>query len=199
MTETDASLLERARAGESRAFQGLVERHARRAYNVIFRMAGDAVVAEDLLQDALLKAYRSLPAFRGDSSFQTWLHRIAVNLTLNWLRKTRGRVVFESLDAPVRVGSDELRREVPDWNDNPERHLAAGEVMSEVERAVAALGDANRVVFTLREIEGLEYVEIARLLECTEEVVRTRLHRAKKQLRERLRPYVGDAGRGTAV
>lgn len=193
MTDSDASLLARARAGESEAFRVLVERYAPRVFNVILRMAGDGVVAEDLLQDSLLKAYRSLPGFRGESSFHTWLHRIAVNLTLNWLRRTRGRIRFESLDEPVRVGEDSVRRDVPDWTGNPEQRAAAGETMAVVERAVAELGDANRVVFTLREMEGMDFAAIAELLECTEEAVRTRLHRAKKQLRARLRPYVGAA------
>lgn len=190
MNDRDQMLLERIRAGEHEAFGALVEPYAPRVLSVVRRMTGDAAAAEDLLQDALLQAYRSLDRFRGECSFYTWIYRIGVNKALNWLRRVKGKIHFESLDEPVSTGDGQVKREVVDWSENPESRSAQSEMAQMIDQAVANLSATYRIVFTMREIEGMEYDEIARLLECTEEAVRTRLHRAKKELKERLRPFL---------
>lgn len=194
MDDRDLKLLERVRSGDRDAFSTLVEPYAPRVYSVLVRMTQDRAAAEDLLQDALLQAYRAIDRFRGESSVYTWLHRIAVNKALNWLRRVKGKIRFESLDEPVSRGDGEMRREVVDARETPERRSAQQEMGEVIEEAISTLSDGNRIVFTLREIEGLGFDEIARTLECTEEAVRTRLHRAKKELKERLRPYLEHAG-----
>lgn len=194
MDDRDQVLLERVRSGDRDAFSALVEPCAPRVYSVLLRMTEDRSAAEDLLQDALLQAYRAIDRFRGESSVYTWLHRIAVNKALNWIRRVKGKVRFESLDAPISTGDGEMQRDVPDARATPETRAAQREMGEVIEEAIATLSDANRIVFTLREIEGLGYDDIARTLECSEEAVRTRLHRAKKELKERLRPYLETAG-----
>lgn len=190
MNDRDQSLLERIRSGEREAFSSLVEPYAPRVYSVLLRMTGDRAAAEDLLQDALLQAYRALDRFRGECSFYTWIYRIAVNKTLNWIRRVRGKIHFESLDEPLSTGDGQVQREVVDVRDSPEVRSAQTETAEVIDQAIAALSQANRIVFTMREIEGMQYDEIARTLECSEEAVRTRLHRAKKELKERLRPFL---------
>lgn len=190
MDEREQRLLEQLRAGDRDAFSALVEPYAPRVYSVLVRMTEDRAAAEDLLQDALLQAYRAIDRFRGESGLYTWIHRIAVNKALNWIRRVKGKIRFESLDAPVAGSDGEMQRDVADARDAPEVRTAQRETAEVIEEAVAALSDANRIVFTLRELEGLGYDEIARTLECSEEAVRTRLHRARKELKERLRPYL---------
>lgn len=190
MADRDQLLLDRIRAGEHEAFQTLVEQYAPRVYNVVLRMCSDAATAEDLLQDAILQAYNSLDKFRGDCSFYTWIYRIAVNKTLNWLRRYKGKIRWESLDEPKATEDGEMKREIMDWSANPERHTERGEVAAVLRGAIASLADGNRTVFTLREIEGMEFEQIAEVLGCTQDAVRTRLHRAKKELKEKLRPYL---------
>ncbi len=190
LTDPDPALVERFRTGEREAFQRVVERYAPRLYNVLAHMTADRAAAEDLLQDALLCAYNAIERFRGESGVYTWLYRIAVNKALNWIRKTRGKITWESLDAPISTGDGEVRREIADFSENPESRSEQGEMVAVIHAAIATLGEANRIVFTLREIEGMEYDDIARTLGCTQEAVRTRLHRAKKELKEKLRPYL---------
>lgn len=190
LNDRDQSLLARIRGGEPEAFGALVEPYAPRVYSVLLRMTTDRAAAEDLLQDALLQAYRSLERFRGECSFYTWIYRIAVNKTLNWIRRVRGKIHFESLDEPVPSKDGNVQREVADNRENPEARSQQSELAQIIEQAIQTLPEASRIVFTMREIEGMEYDDIARMLECSEEAVRTRLHRAKKDLKERLRPFL---------
>lgn len=190
MNDRDQSLLDRIHAGEHDAFSALVEPYAPRVYSVVLRMTGDRAAAEDLLQDALLQAYRSLDRFRGECSFYTWIYRIAVNKALNWIRRVKGKIHFESLDEPLPTRDGQVQREIVDLRDSPETRSAQSEMAQMIEQALSTLSDVNRIVFTMREIEGQDYAEIARMLECTEEAVRTRLCRAKRELKERLRPFL---------
>jgi RNA polymerase sigma-70 factor (ECF subfamily) len=190
VNDRDQLLLDRFRAGDRDAFSQLVEPYAPRVFSVLARMTGDRAAAEDLLQDALLQAYKALDRFRGECSFYTWIYRIAVNKTLNWIRRVKGRIHFESLDDPVPTPDGQVRREIVDMRESPETRSAQSEMARMIEEAMATLSPGNRIVFTMREIEGMEYEEIARMLECSEEAVRTRLHRAKKDLKERLRPFL---------
>lgn len=187
MPSTDQDLVERSRSNDTEAFHALVHRYAPRLQQVIGRMVGpDPPVVEDLLQDALLQAYRALPGFRGQSAIYTWLYRIATNCALGWLRKQKSHSVV-SLD-----GHDDetLPLQLPDWSANPERHSERRELASVLDEAIALLPDSIRIVFILREIEGLSFEDIAQILDRTQEVVRARLYRAKKALKGMLEPYL---------
>jgi RNA polymerase sigma-70 factor (ECF subfamily) len=164
-------LLDRCRRGEPEAFEELVERTHRRVFTLAYRLVGDRHEAEDVAQEAYLRAYRALPGFRGDSSFDTWLYRITANAAVTQLKR-RGR--FGDLaDDPDAVA------------DLPEATPAADPVdRDEIQRALAALPIAHRVVLLMKDAYGFSIQEIAVELETTEGAVKVRLHRARKRLKE---------------
>ncbi|MBI3927833.1 MAG: sigma-70 family RNA polymerase sigma factor [Armatimonadetes bacterium] len=188
MSETDHVLVARAKAGDRTAFEALVDRHARPIYGMIYRMVrGQREEAEDLTQEVLLRAFQALPSFRGDSQFSTWLHRIAVNRTLNRLQKKSipARSIHDV--APDRP---DLELELPDQRHRPDRQAERQELKGVLERAIDHLSDSLRAVFVLREIEGLSHESIASILGVQSQAVRVRLHRAKKELIKMLTPYL---------
>ncbi len=170
------------------AFAQVVAENYERIYNVIYRLVNDDEEAADLTQDTFVAAYRAYGRFRHESSAYTWLYRIAVNLTKNHFEKQQrvgAREAF-SLDAPLQLDSDEVTRQVEDWALSPERVSENDELGAIVLREVAALKYDYREVVVLRDLEGLSYREIAEVLGCSVEAVKSRLFRARSVLRERL-------------
>lgn len=170
------------------AFAQVVAENYERIYNVIYRLVNDDEEAADLTQDTFVAAYRAYGRFRHESSAYTWLYRIAVNLTKNRFEKQQrvgAREAF-SLDAPLQLDSDEVTRQVEDWALSPERVSENDELGAIVLREVAALKYDYREVVVLRDLEGLSYREIAEVLGCSVEAVKSRLFRARSVLRERL-------------
>lgn len=170
------------------AFAQVVAENYERIYNVIYRLVNDDEEAADLTQDTFVAAYRAYGRFRHESSAYTWLYRIAVNLTKNRFEKQQrvgAREAF-SLDAPMQLDSDEVARQVEDWALSPERVSENDELGAIVLREVAALKYDYREVVVLRDLEGLSYREIAEVLGCSVEAVKSRLFRARSVLRERL-------------
>ncbi|MHB2018190.1 MAG: sigma-70 family RNA polymerase sigma factor [Candidatus Xenobia bacterium] len=187
--ERERKLIEQSLKGDQDAFQALIEPYAPRLFPVLLRMVTLRQTAEDLLQETFVHVFTNLSRFRGECSFYTWIYRIAVNLALKALRRPKSAVRWESLDSSD--DPEESRpKQIPDWTSNPEICSQQSETGRVIEEAIASLADANRIVFTLREIDGLEYDQIAAVLECSQEAVRTRLCRAKKELKEKLRPYL---------
>lgn len=185
-TPSDSELVRRAQSGDRAAFDALVTRTESRVYGLCLRMLGNPEDAEDVLQEVFIKAYQSLPGFRGDSAFSTWIYRIATNACLMRIRKKKLDTV--SLDQPIEQGEDGTR-DVPDWTQAP-----ASEVMNDELRAVLAqhineLAPDNRIVFVLRDIHGLTTEDTASVLGLTPPAVKSRLHRARLHLRERLSGY----------
>ncbi|HET8551090.1 MAG TPA: sigma-70 family RNA polymerase sigma factor [Gammaproteobacteria bacterium] len=163
----EAGLVARARKGDARAFEQLYRRHAGRVYAVCLRLSGNRAHAEEFTQDAFVKAWQSLAAFRGDSGFGTWLHRIAVNTTLAHFRRNAKYV-----DVPTPV-EDEAPDEEPG-------------TMLDLEGAIAQLPDGAREVFVLHDVEGYKHDEIASLVGISDGTSKAQLHRARKLLRARL-------------
>lgn len=172
-TESGRLLVERAREGDVRAFEALYRMHVGRTYALALRMLGDRLEAEEVTQDIWVRAWRRLDSFRGESSFTTWLHRLAVNRVLDHLRTRKRREGRStSLEDPAA-----LARSVP--RDRTEERL-------ELERALAGLPEGARTVFVLHEVEGLKCREVAELIEVEVGTVKAQLHRARRLLRERL-------------
>jgi RNA polymerase sigma-70 factor (ECF subfamily) len=185
------ALLEKLRAGDPAAFAQLVEANQRNVYNLALRMLNDPQEAEDVLQETFLSAYKALPGFEGRSSLSTWLYRIASNASLMRLRKKRPETT--SIDEPLELEEGEsLPRQFVDWSSAPEDELLSGEARRMMDEAVAELPEGLRIVFILRDIEGLSTQEAGEVLELSEAAVKTRLHRARLALREKLSAYFAE-------
>lgn len=178
-------LVDRARAGDTQAFSTLVERYERKIYRLAKHITQNDEDAEDVLQEAFLKAYSNLPNFQGQSKFYTWLVRIAVNEALMKLRKRKSdRTV--SLDEPHETEEDTVTREIAVWEDDPEKKYSREELRDILEKSVDSLKPGFRTVFVLRDIEELSTEETAEALGISVPAVKSRLLRARLQLRERL-------------
>lgn len=174
-TLTDAEVVRRVRAGEQALFEVLLRRHDRRVYRTVRAILRDEDEVEDAMQQAWIQAYLHLAEFQGNAAFSTWLVRIAANEALQRLRK-RGPL------APVAVTGDEEDTMSP--GEDPEERAAAREAIRLLERAIEALPPHHRLVFMLREVEGLSTAETAEALGIAEDAAKVRLHRARAALRK---------------
>ena len=176
--DTEADLIAQAKHGDRHAYGELVSRHQRGVVHVIYRMCGDAELAQDAAQEAFIKAWVNLPAFRPGTSLRNWLYRIAVNAALDALRRDArtADVDFEALP-------------LPDPQAGPETALLQKERTAAVQQAVLRLAEASRSVLVLREYGGLSYEEIAAALDIPLGTVMSRLNYARRQLKESLQPH----------
>ncbi len=183
--------LEALRNGDRAEFSRLVEAYYKMIYHLSYKMLGDAQDAEDVLQETFLKAYRHLGSFDGRSSLSTWLYRIATNEALMFLRRKKPDLV--SIDEPVETGEVEAEPlQIVDWCCLPEAELLSSEAQAHLDRAVENLPPSLRVVFVLRDLQGLSTLETAEVLNLSENAVKTRLSRARLRLREELSGYYGE-------
>jgi RNA polymerase sigma-70 factor (ECF subfamily) len=181
----ESALVAQAKAGDQNAFTELVNRYERKIYRLAKNITRNDEDAEDVLQDAFLKAYTHLDHFKGDSKFYTWIVRIAVNEALMRLRKRKtDRSV--PLDEPVDLGEETVTREIAVWEDNPEQQYSQEEWRRILDEAVEELKPDFRTVFVLRDIEELSTEETAETLGISVPAVKSRLLRARLALRERL-------------
>lgn len=181
----EAVLIEQAKAGEQDAFATLLERYERKILRLARNITQNDEDAEDVLQEAFLKAYTHLDDFKGDSRFYTWIVRIAVNESLMKLRKRKTSKTV-SLDEELDTGEDTVVREVAVWDDTPESRFSQEELKGILDDAVAGLPPIFRNVFVLRDIEELSTEEAAQALGISVPAVKSRLLRARLQLREKL-------------
>ncbi|HUU92534.1 MAG TPA: sigma-70 family RNA polymerase sigma factor [Phycisphaerae bacterium] len=185
---TDPELIGQVLAGDSAAFGEIVERHEDRLYNTIYRLVGSAEDARDLLQDTFVKAYEKLEAFRGGSSLYTWLFRIAVNTSLSHRRRRK----WVQMSAPA--GDDDDPNPGNAVADtavaDPADPLMAAETETLVQEAINSLDDEHRTVVVLRDIQHCDYQQIAEILEVPPGTVKSRLHRARMMLKDRLEPLL---------
>jgi RNA polymerase sigma-70 factor (ECF subfamily) len=186
--DNDQQLVERVQKGDKSAFDLLVLKYQHRVLKLVGRFVNDAAEAQDVAQDAFLKAYRALPSFRGDSAFYTWLYRIAINTAKNTLVSNRRRPVDFDLDLqdPDQYDRHAKLKEV----DTPEGVLLTEEIRQVIERAMEQLPEDLRTAIVLREIEGLSYEEIAEAMDCPVGTVRSRIFRAREAIDKRLQPLL---------
>jgi RNA polymerase sigma-70 factor (ECF subfamily) len=187
--DIDQQLVERAQRGDKRAFELLVEKYQRKLGRLLARFIRDPAEVEDVTQEAFIKAYRALPAFRGDSAFYTWLYRIGINTAKNYLmalgRRAPTSTEVEAEDAEGFEDGEQLR----DIN-TPESMLLSKEIATTVNSAIEELPEELRTAIQLREIEGMSYEDIARIMDCPIGTVRSRIFRAREAIAERLRPLL---------
>ena len=186
--DTDQQLVKRVQQGDQTAFNVLVLRYQHRVLKLVSRFASDSAEAEDIAQEAFIKAYRALPSFRGDSAFYTWLYRIAINTAKNAVVSNRRRPVDFDLDLqdPEQFERQARLKEV----DTPEGLLLSEEIRGTVAKAIEQLPEDLRMAIVLREIEGLSYEEIAEVMECPVGTVRSRIFRAREAIDRKLGPLL---------
>lgn len=188
--EIDRQLVARAQRGDKRAFELLVEKYQRKLARLLSRFIRDPAEVEDVTQEAFIKAYRALPAFRGDSAFYTWLYRIGINTAKNYLmamgRRAPTSTEVEADDAEGFEEGEQLR----DIN-TPESVLLSNEIAATVNATIEQLPEELRTAIQLREIEGMSYEDIAHVMQCPIGTVRSRIFRAREAIAEQLRPLLG--------
>ncbi len=190
----DLEWLERFKSGNRRAFEFFVKKYQRRLFRVIYNMTSSKEDTADLLQDVFLKAFRSLETFRGQSKFYTWLCRIAINKTLDFLDARKRKPVY-SLET---WGEGENVAEFLMPGENipaADRAVLLKELQEKLNESLQQLSHNHRTVVVLFEIEGMSHAEIAKTLQCSEGTVRSRLHYAKEQLKQSLSRYLKGHGR----
>ena len=185
VVKDDLALVAEAKAGSYEAFEELVNRYENKIYRLGVNLTGNSEDAEDVLQEAFLKAFQHLAEFREDSRFYTWLVRIAVNEALMKLRKIRSNRTVP-LEDEIGEDGDPIPRELADWKPNPEQIFAQEEIESILREAAQKLPASYRTVFLLRDMEELSTAEAASVLGLTEGTVKARLFRARLMLREEL-------------
>jgi RNA polymerase sigma-70 factor (ECF subfamily) len=184
----ELSLVRAAKAGNIEAFEQLIRRYDRNVFRIAQHITQNREDAEDVVQDAFLKAFQNLQGFQEQSKFYTWLVRIAVNEALMKLRRRRtGKIV--SLDEDVQTEEDSVPREVADWAPNPEQLYNQAELKDILEKTIQGLPAGFRTVFVLRDVEGLSTEETAEALSLSIPAVKSRLLRARLQLRNRLTKF----------
>jgi RNA polymerase sigma-70 factor, ECF subfamily len=187
--DDESLLVSSAKAGDTGAFEELVNRYERKIFRLAMNITQNREDAEDVMQDAFLKSYQNLDRFQGDSRFYTWLVRIAVNEALMKLRKRRPNQV--SLDEPLKDGDGEesVFREIEDWGPSPEKRFAQTELNEILNSVIGELDPIFRVAFLLRDVEGLSTEDTAQILGISVAAVKSRLLRARLKLRQKLNKY----------
>jgi RNA polymerase sigma-70 factor (ECF subfamily) len=192
---TDLELVQRAQAGELDAFEALTTRYEQRIFSLALRMLRQEQDAEDVTQQTFLSALENLRGFRGEASFATWLFRIATHAALKVIRKRKG-LELVSLEAATEAadGADTVPHPeyIADWRQSPEQLVEKNEVRRLLDEALARLDEKHRLVFLLRDVEGLSIKETADALDLSEANTKVRLLRARLQLREQLTRTLGD-------
>jgi RNA polymerase sigma factor (sigma-70 family) len=184
-TDEDQQLVARAQAGEASAFDQLVVKYSPRLYGLVYNMTSNHEDTNDLLQDVFAKAYKAIRGFQGKSTFYTWIHSIAVNMTLNFLKK-RGRRFHLSLDdVDSNVQNDREFLEIT-ASSSPVREADLSELQKRLNEAMMKLSDEHRAVVTMFHIQGMPHAEISKILRVSEGTVRSRLFYANRQLQNYL-------------
>ena len=188
--EIDRQLVARAQRGDKQAFELLVEKYQRKLARLLSRFIRDPAEVEDVTQEAFIKAYRALPAFRGDSAFYTWLYRIGINTAKNYLmamgRRAPTSTEVEAEEAEGFEEGEQLR----DIN-TPESLLLSNEIAQTVNKTIEELPEELRKAIQMREIEGMSYEDIAQAMDCPIGTVRSRIFRAREAIAAQLRPLLG--------
>jgi RNA polymerase sigma-70 factor (ECF subfamily) len=187
MHESDRSAVDLACDGDSDAFRSLVERHSRYVFNVAYRLTGSASDAEDVVQIAFLKAYQQLSRFEARADFRTWLHRIAVNCSIDLIRTRRHREIgHDPEDLEVQSAVDRNHAANP----GPDRLLLSAELREHVSHGLAQLSASERLAFTLRHVEGLPIRDVALAMGLKTEAAKNSIFRAVRKMRAALEPFV---------
>jgi RNA polymerase sigma-70 factor (ECF subfamily) len=195
LEQRDRKLVAQCQKGDEEAFRTLVEKYHKKAYSIALGMVHNPEDALDVTQEAFIKVHKYIDNFKGSSSFYTWLYRIVINLCIDFLRR-EGKYSTVGYDDALTHGKEGEVQEpvVPAEhvdNPNPSHELGRKEVGEQIQRAIELLSPNHRAVILMREVEGLSYREMARILGCSQGTVMSRLHHARYKLRKLLKEYIG--------
>jgi RNA polymerase sigma-70 factor (ECF subfamily) len=188
----ELELVKRAKEGDNKAFEELVKRTQDKIYNLGLKLLGNKDDVLDLLQETYIKAYESLPKFEGRSSFSTWLYRIATNFALMKLRKEKYKKI--SIDEIKEAADGNYKLEIPDWSNSPYFQYKNEELKEILNEAINSLPPKYKTIFILHDIEGLSIPEISEILSLSMPTIKTRIHRSRLYLREKLSEYFKKKG-----
>lgn len=185
---SELDLVKRCQAGETEAFDELVVRYRTRIFGMIYNMVHNEQDAWDLAQDSFVKAWNSIKRFRGQSSFYTWMYRIVMNVTIDWLRKKQVKGAGAEFDDAIQLKEIEpASKTVPKPDALPYERMERSEIRAQIDDAIAQLSPEHRAVILMKEIEDMQYHEIAEALDCSIGTVMSRLFYARKKLQNLLR------------
>jgi RNA polymerase sigma factor RpoE len=185
----DQTLVRRAQREDMRAYDALVRRYQERIYATVYHMTSNHEDANDLAQETFIKAFRALKSFKGDSSFYTWIYRIAVNKTINFLKQRKNRAQMSLNDVDFNVENDpDLVALVSERT--PRRDLGLSELQEKLNAAMLKLSEHHRMVVTLHDVQGLSHEEIGTIMDCNVGTVRSRLFYARQQMQAYLSDYL---------
>jgi len=193
VTDADVRLIERCRSNDAAAFNEIVRRYQGKVYNYVCRMIGPGADAEDLAQETFVRAYTNIHSFQSRASLNTWLFRIATNLCIDYARRGKRRTLTTSLLAEDEETGQPVELEIPDSRLDPQQVLMRQELGAVLDRALESLPEKLRAVVVLHDIEGLQYDEIAGVVECPLGTVKSRLFNARAALQSKLAPYLAGA------
>lgn len=182
MTDTEKIWLKKSREGDVDSFEKLIAKHQQKVYNIAYRMMGNEEDAKDAAQEALIKVYKNIGNFRGDSGFSTWIYRIAVNACKDELRKKKHNVV--SMDKEMETDEGSFKHEFADQSLKPDELLEQSELNEIVQSSIQDLPEQNRVAIILRDIQGFSYEDISKVLDCPVGTVKSRINRGRKLLKD---------------
>jgi RNA polymerase sigma factor (sigma-70 family) len=185
----DRVLVHRAQEGDLGAYDELIQRYQERVYATLYHMTSNHEDANDLTQEAFIKAFKALPTFKGDSSFFTWIYRIAVNRAINWLksRKNKPHLSLNDLDFNAEHDPDIVAL-ISDRT--PRREAGLSELQEKLNEAMLKLSETHRLVVTLHDVQGMSHEEISKIMDCNTGTVRSRLFYARQQLQAHLSEYL---------
>ncbi|NLV36595.1 MAG: sigma-70 family RNA polymerase sigma factor [Clostridiaceae bacterium] len=182
MGQNEQYLLKKAKAGDVAAFEELVENYQKKLFNLAYRIVGNPEDAADMVQEALIRIFRSIAKFKEQSSFSTWIYRITTNVCLDELRKRKNKKEF-SLDQEIHGEDGDMKRQIKSDDILPDNAAEREELREIVNSAINSLPEDQRVVISLRDIQGLTYTEISQVLDCPEGTVKSRINRARNALK----------------
>jgi len=188
----ELELVKKAKEGDNKAFEELVKRTQDKIYNLGLKLLGNKEDVLDLLQETYIKAYESLPKFEGRSSFSTWLYKIATNFALMKLRKEKYKKI--SIDEIKEVSDGNYKLEIPDWSNSPYFQYKNEELKEILNEAINSLPPKYKTIFILHDIEGFSIPEISEILSLSIPTIKTRIHRSRLYLREKLSEYFKKKG-----
>ncbi len=185
MKENDSELINKAKTGDAKAYEGLLKKYKNSVYNLVYRMVRDVQEAEDLTQEAFIKAFNSLASFNEEYAFSTWLYKIATNNCIDFFRKRKLQTY--SLDKPIQYKDSEIQHEIPDPDLNPEKSILARERSNMIQEAIQTLPEKYYTAIVLRHNDEKSYEEIAEILDLPLGTVKARIFRAREMLNKVLK------------